>query len=189
MKNIIIGITGASGSLYAKKTIEAFVEKKCHLTIVASKTGEKVFEYETGERLEEFVNQFSSHVHLEDNSNLFASIASGSHLCDGMAIVPCSMSTLGELASGITPSLLTRAADVCLKQKRNLVIMPRETPLTSIHLKNMLTLSDCGATILPAMPGFYQHPKTITDLTAFMAGKVLECFQVEHQLYECWNGQ
>lgn len=189
MKHITIGVTGASGSLYAQRVIEAFIEQDCFLTVVASEMGDKVFEYETGVKLREMVKQYSSNIHWEDNKNLFASIASGSYPCDGMAIVPCSMSTLGELAAGITPNLLTRAADVCLKQKRTLVIMPRETPFTSIHLQNMLTLSNCGAIILPAMPGFYQQPKTLSDMIDFMAGKVLECFQIEHKLYERWSGR
>lgn len=189
MKHIIVGVTGASGSLYAQRAIEAFIEHDCFLTVVASDMGDKVFEYETGVKIKEFVKKYPTKIRWEENTNLFASIASGSYPCDGMAIVPCSMSTLGQLSAGITPNLLTRAADVCLKQKRTLVIMPRETPFTSIHLQNMLTLSNCGATILPAMPGFYQQPETVLDLIDFMAGRVLECFQIEHKLYKRWSGR
>lgn len=187
MKTFILGITGASGSLYAVHTAKALLEAGCRLHIVATDMGHRVMEYETGRSIQEWVAGLPDTASLEDNNNLFASIASGSHPCDGMAVVPCSMSTLGQLAAGITPNLLTRAADVTLKQKRPLVLVPRETPLTSIHLKNMLALAQCGACIVPAMPAYYNHPMTLDDIASFMAGRVLDCFGIENHIYTRWK--
>jgi 4-hydroxy-3-polyprenylbenzoate decarboxylase len=130
----------------------------------------------------------SAKVILEDNSNLFSSAASGSSRFDAMAVVPCSMSTLAKLAHGITDTLLTRAADVMMKERRKLVLVPREMPLSTMHLKNMTELSQLGAVILPAMPGFYGRPETMDDLIDFVAGKTLDCLGIENQCYKRWEG-
>lgn len=188
MKTYIIGITGASGSAYALRTVEALLRYGAALRIAATDMGRKVLEYETGRTLEAWAAGWGA-AEIENNADLFSPIASGSFPCAGMAVVPCSMSTLGKLAGGITPDLLTRAADVTLKQKRPLVLVPRETPLSPIHLQNMLALANCGVQIIPAMPGFYSHPQSIADIISFIAGKILDGFGIENDLYERWRGQ
>ncbi|MDP3013937.1 MAG: UbiX family flavin prenyltransferase, partial [Candidatus Subteraquimicrobiales bacterium] len=124
-----------------------------------------------------------------DCQNLNSSICSGSYKVEGMIICPCSMATLASIASGISSNLLERAADVTLKEARPLVVVPRETPLNQIHLKNMLKLSQAGALIVPAMPAFYHQPKNIEDLVSFVVGKVLDIFKIEHNLYKRWEGK
>ena len=140
METYIIGITGASGSAYALRISDALLESGAALRVVATDTGRRVLEYETGVSLERWAGERPNAV-LEDNADLFSPLASGSRRFTGMVVAPCSMSTLGRLACGVTTDLLTRAADVMLKQRRPLLLVPRETPLTSIHLQNMLTLS------------------------------------------------
>ena len=126
---------------------------------------------------------------LHSNRDLGATIASGSHGCSGMAIVPCSMKTLAGVAHGLSRNLVERAADVMLKEQRRLVIVPRETPMSLPQLKNMVLCAEAGAMILPAMPAFYQLPKTLDDLADFMAGKILSALGFEHELYPAWTGQ
>ena len=191
MKQYVVGITGASGSIYGLRTLEALLEAGARVRLILTETGEKVVAYETGrepgEWIAEFKARYTDRLILEDNKDLFTAAASGSHLADGMVIAPCSMSKLAHIAAGITPDLLTRAADVALKQRRPLVVMPRETPLSQIHLKNMLTLAECGAFIVPAMPAFYQKPKCLDDMADFMAGRVLDCLGVENHRYARWK--
>ena len=126
---------------------------------------------------------------LHSNRDLGATIASGSHGCSAMAIVPCSMKTMAAVAHGLSRNLIERAADVMLKEQRRLVIVPRETPMSLPQLKNMVLCAEAGAMILPAMPAFYQLPKTLDDLADFMAGKILSALGFEHQLYPPWTGQ
>jgi 4-hydroxy-3-polyprenylbenzoate decarboxylase len=192
MKKIILGLTGASGSIYFLRLAEQLSRQEAELHLIASQLGEKVLQYETGAVLKEQAELWSKNkarIILEDNNNLFSSAASGSSRFDAMAIVPCSMSTLGMLAHGITETLLTRAADVMLKERRRLVLVPRETPLSTVHLKNMTELSQQGAVILPAMPGFYGHPGTMEDLVDFVVGKLLDCLEIENECYQRWEGQ
>jgi 4-hydroxy-3-polyprenylbenzoate decarboxylase len=126
---------------------------------------------------------------LHSNRDLGATIASGSHGCRAMAIVPCSMKTLAAIAHGLSRNLIERAADVMLKEQRRLVIVPRETPMSLPQLRNMVLCAEAGAMILPAMPAFYQMPKTLDDLADFMAGKILSALGFEHELYPPWTGQ
>lgn len=192
MKKIIIGLTGASGSIYFLRLVEQLSSQEIELHLVASPNGENVLKHETGIVLSEQVKRWSkncANIILEDNSNLFSAIASGSARFDAMAVVPCSMSTLAKLANGISETLLTRAADVMLKERRKLVLVPRETPLSTLHLKNMTELSQLGAMILPAMPGFYGHPQTMEELVDFVAGKVLDALEIENEYYKRWEGQ
>ncbi|MGH9331012.1 MAG: UbiX family flavin prenyltransferase, partial [Vicinamibacterales bacterium] len=125
---------------------------------------------------------------LHSNKDLGAKIASGSQDCEGMAVVPCSMKTLAGIAHGLSRNLVERAADVMLKERRPLVIVPRETPMSLPQLKNMVLCAEAGAVLLPAMPAFYQGPKTLDDLADFMAGKVLSALGFEHSLYPAWTG-
>lgn len=192
MKKIIVGLTGASGSIYFLRLVEQLSQQQLELHLVASQHGEKVLEYETGVTLSEQVKRWKENragIILEDNSNLFSAIASGSAHFDAMAVVPCSMSTLAKLANGISETLLTRAADVMLKERRKLVLVPRETPLSTVHLKNMTELSQLGAVILPAMPGFYSHPQTMEELVDFVAGKILDSLEIENTCYKRWEGK
>jgi len=192
MKKIILGLTGASGSVYFSRLAQQLSQQEVELHLIASQLGEKVLQYETGVGLQDQLKRWSKNsarVILEDNSNLFSSAASGSSRFDAMAIVPCSMSTLAKLAHGVSDTLLTRAADVMLKERRKLVLVPREMPFSTLHLKNMTELSQLGATILPAMPGFYGRPETMDDLIDFVVGKILDSLEIENQLYKRWEGQ
>lgn len=192
MKKIIIGLTGASGSIYFSRLCEYLSLRDVTLHLIASELGEKVFQYETGHSLKEKVEDWSKtggKIVLEDNQNMFSAVASGSARFDAMAIIPCSMSTLAMISQGITQTLLTRAADVMLKERKRLVVVPRETPLSTLHLKNMTELSQLGAVLLPAMPGFYGHPQTLDDLVDFVVGKTLDCLEIEHNYYHRWEGQ
>lgn len=191
MKKIIIGITGASGSAYFLRVMEVLSQQEMEIHLIASDQGRKVLTYETGVILEEQTqlwNKSKADIILEDNENLFSPIASGSFRCDAMVILPCSMSTVAEIAGGITKTLLTRAADVMIKERRRLVLVPRETPLSAIHLKKMAELSQLGVTILPAMPGFYGHPQTLDEMIGFVAGKVLDSIEIENDCYQRWQG-
>ncbi len=192
MKKIILGLSGASGSIYFLRLAQRLSQQDIQLHLIASTQGEKVLQYETGITLENQVKLWSKNgakIILEDNSNLFSAAASGSSRFDAMVIVPCSMSTLAMLAHGITETLLTRAADVMIKDRRRLVLVPRETPLSAIHLKNMTELSLLGVTILPAMPGFYNKPETMDDLIDFVVGKTLDCLEIENNCYKRWEGE
>ncbi len=191
MKRIIVGITGASGSAYFLRVMEALSQQELEIHLIASEQGRKVLTYETGAVLEEKVRLWSSRrakIVLEDNENMFSPVASGSFRCDAMVILPCSMSTVAEIACGITKTLLTRAADVMIKEKRRLVLVPRETPLSTVHLRRMAELSELGVTILPAMPGFYGHPQTLDEIVGFVAGKVLDSLEIENDCYQRWKG-
>lgn len=190
MARYIIGITGASGSIYGVRVIEELLRRENEVHLVLTQNGGKVLAYELEKSLKEVLselNKCGSRMFVHDIEDLFAPIASGSFKVDGMAIVPCSMSTLGEIANGVSKNLLGRAADVCIKEGRKLIIVPRETPLSSIHLKNMLTLCELGINILPAMPGFYQRPKTMDDIINFVVGRVLSGLGIENNLYLKWG--
>lgn len=192
MKKIIIAITGASGSVYFKHLVDRLSAGEYELHLIATEHGSQVYEYEMGRSLGNQVEEWqksNGNIVLEDNGNLFSPAASGSWQCDAMAVIPCSMSTAAEIASGITKTLLTRAADVMLKENRKLLLVPRETPFSTNHLKNLYELSKLGVTILPAMPGFYNHPRTMEELVDFVAGKVLDNLGIENDCYERWNGR
>ena len=190
MKKIVVGITGASGSIYAKRMIEVLVEQGILVHVIATDTGKKVFNYELSLNLESWITEMQqqySNVKLEDNHNLFAGVASGSYGFDAVIILPCSMGTMAEISHGLSSNLLCRAADVALKESRPLIIVPRETPLNTIHLENMCRLSKVGATIIPAMPGFYHHPQTMDDLINFVVGKILSYLKIKHELCKKWE--
>lgn len=190
MKKIVVGITGASGSIYAKRLIEELLDAGIFTHIICTDNGKKVMKYETGMDLEEWVQELKkqySHVQLEDIYNLFAGVASGSYKFDAVVVIPCSMGTLAEISNGLAKNLLCRVADVALKENRRLVIVPRETPLNAIHLENMLKLSRMNVTILPAMPGYYHMPQTMQDLVDFVVGKVLDCLSIENNLFKKWG--
>jgi len=189
MKKIVVGWTGASGIIYGERMVTALLEAGCEVHLVFSAAAELVYRDEIGlgpgQSLYDFLpTKFAGKpVNLYDNSQLASRIASGSYPLAGMVVVPCSMSTLSGLAVGAADSLLKRAADVMLKERRPLLLVPRETPLSLIHLRNMTLLTEAGATIVPAMPAFYHHPEQIDDLVDFMVGKVLDLLGIEHSLF------
>jgi len=198
--SIAIGITGASGALYAMRTLAALLSRGARVEVVVSDYGRRLLRDELGDEANvdrlmpylaakygDAVGAGSIVVH--SNRDLGATIASGSHGCSGMAIVPCSMKTLAGVAHGLSRNLVERAADVMLKERRRLVIVPRETPMSLPQLKNMVLCAEAGAMILPAMPAFYQLPKTLDDLADFMAGKILAALGFEHDLYPPWTGR
>lgn len=190
MARYIIGITGASGSIYGVRVAEELLMRENEVHLILTQSGEKVLAYELERSLEDVLSGLGSiggKLIVHDIDDLFAPIASGSFRVDGMAIVPCSMSTLGEIANGVSKNLLGRAADVCIKEGRKLIIVPREMPVSSIHLRNMLSLSELGINILPAMPGFYHRPKTMEDIINFVVGRVLSTLGIENNLYLKWG--
>ena len=198
--SVAVAITGASGALYAVRTVAALLANGVHVELIVSDYGRRLLRDELGDQaaVERFVpfleSKYGSAVSagtltLHSNRDLGATIASGSHGCRGMAIIPCSMKTLAGVAHGLSRNLVERAADVMLKERRRLVIVPRETPMSLPQLKNMVLCAEAGATILPAMPAFYQLPKTLDDLADFMAGKILSALDFEHQLYPAWTGR
>jgi polyprenyl P-hydroxybenzoate/phenylacrylic acid decarboxylase-like protein len=254
----VVGITGASGSVYGVRLVQELLKRRFNVSLIISDPGKLVLEHELGivspreisknslrtndspamntcaklsnlkinekedprskpNELCEFkalirgfgfkdgriqtVSNAPSEPDIQENGaatggklryygddDLMAPICSGSHFTRGMIIIPCSMATLGSVANGISSSLIERTADVMLKESRELVLVPRETPFNRIHLKNMLSLQEAGARIVPAMPAFYHKPQTIEDMVNFVVGKVLDALGVEHDLFERWNG-
>jgi len=190
MKRIVVGWTGASGIIYGTRLVDALVASGCEVHLVFSAAAELVYRDEIGLPADLSLANLLQHqysnqaVIVYDNNRLDAKIASGSFPVSGMVVMPCSMSTLSALAVGAANSLLKRAADVMLKERRTLLLVPRETPLSLIHLHNMTLLTEAGAAIVPAMPAFYHHPQSMEDLVDFMAGKVLDLLGIEHNLYQ-----
>ncbi|MDN7012545.1 UbiX family flavin prenyltransferase [Methanoculleus sp. FWC-SCC3] len=179
-KEFVVGVTGASGIVYARRLLEVLCDNST-VHIVISDTARQIAGIE-GVNLEGFDAIYA------ENSDLAADIASGSFRYDGMAIVPCSMKTLAAVSNGFADNLITRAADVCLKEKRPLLLLLREMPLSRIHLKNMLAADEAGATVMVASPPFYQHPQTIDDLVDMVVARVLDHMGVDHDLGTRWSG-
>ena len=197
-RSFALAITGASGAIYATRTMAALLERGCHLELVVSDYGRRLLREELGERaaLDKMVDFLAGKygdgvrqgsMTLYSNKDLGAKIASGSQGCEGMVVVPCSMKTLAGIAHGLSRNLVERAADVMLKERRTLIIVPRETPMSLPQLKNMVLCAEAGAMIMPAMPAFYQMPKTLDDLADFMAGKILSALGFSHTLYPAWE--
>jgi flavin prenyltransferase len=197
---ITVGITGASGTIYGKRTVQLLAASRVVKTInlILSGTVPTVAQVELGVNLKD-ANQAKINEWLElpadskiirywQLGNLAAKPSSGSNKQIGMIIVPCSMGTLGAIASGAGSNLIHRAADVCLKEGRKLVIVPRETPFNQLHLENMLRLSNAGARILPASPSFYHKPKTIDDLVNHLCYRILDQFDIPHERKTQWTG-
>ena len=194
----IVGITGASGALYGVRTLAALMERGYQIEVVVSDLGRRVLREELGDvvidRLADYlVSKYGQVVRVgalavRSNKDVGAEIASGSHRCDAMVIVPCSMKTMAAVAHGLSRNLIERSADVMLKEQRRLILVPRETPMSLPQLRNMVLCAEAGALVMPAMPAFYQGPRTLDDLADFMAGKILTALGVEHDLYPAWTG-
>jgi 4-hydroxy-3-polyprenylbenzoate decarboxylase len=191
----LLAITGASGSIYGLRLTEELLRSDHQVTLVASKSGREVCRFETGvildnaDSLKQRWQLPEAHLTIRVADDLWAPEASGSAAPDAMVVAPCSMGTLGRIAAGISGNLIERAADVMLKEAKPLLLVPRETPFSAIHLENLLKLSRCGARIVPAMPAFYQKPETIEDLVNFVVGKVLDQLGVEQNLFRRWGDQ
>lgn len=197
MQNIVVGITGASGAIYGLRLIKELLGAQQNVAVLLSNAGRQVLAYETGLKLDPdplaCAEQLGSHFKGVDApryyamEDFFAPIASGSSAPDAVVICPCSMGTVGRIAAGLSDNLLERVADVALKEQKKLLLVPRETPFNQLHLQNLLRLSQAGAQILPAMPGFYHQPQSINELVDFVVGKLLDQLGVAHQLFTRWG--
>ena len=198
-RRIVLAVTGASGAIYAMRTLSALLQHGQHVDLVITEFGRRLLADELGpaarvDRLQAYLEEtWGEGVRrggwvLHSNKDLGARIASGSKGADAMVIVPCSMKTMAAVAHGLSRSLVERAADVMLKERRPLIVVPRETPMSLPQLRNMVLCAEAGAMMMPAMPAFYQLPKTLDDLADFMAGKILTALGFRHQLYPAWKG-
>ena len=199
-RRIVTAVTGASGAIYAARFVKACLETGATVELVASDFGHRLLLEELGlnlkaETFESWLDRAygpapgrTGRVVLHGDRELGAPIASGSQRWDGMAVIPCSMKSLAAIAHGLAGNLVERAADVTLKERRPLVLVPRETPLNLVHIENMRAAALAGAAIAPAMPAFYQKPETIEDLADFVVGRVLALLGIDHALFAPWEG-
>lgn len=201
MATFALGFTGGSGAPYGLRLLDALVTQGHDVHLVVTAAGEKMLQLESGLRLGKTLREKEGAIagaveadakpgslRLFDIDNHAAPMASGSFRCAGMAIAPCSMGTAGRIAAGVSSNLIERAADVMLKERRRLVLVPRETPLNDIHLENLLRLRRAGADILPAMPAFYNKPRTLSDMVDFVVGRILDRLAVDSDLTFRWGG-
>ncbi len=201
---IIVALSGASGTVYGIRTLQFLLSNNYKVDLVISESASRVAKEEINlnlslepeilkEQVLSYLEESSgkklqrAFLNVWKHNDIAASISSGSYRTLGMIIIPCSMGTIGAIASGTSDNLLTRAADVCLKERRKIVLVPREMPLSTIHLENMLKLSKMGAIIAPACPGFYHKPKELIESIDFVVGKALDLFGIEHSLFKRWK--
>lgn len=199
----MVGITGASGTIYGQRLVEVLLLANHRVDLIVTDAGFEVGRLELGwetskDNLEsniEFLNRFyasrgvpTENLRVYDLFNIASDIASGSVNVEAMIVVPCSMGTLASIATGQSGNLLERVADVMLKEKRQLVLVPRETPFSTIHLRNLLTVAEAGAHVLPAMPGFYHRPETLEDVVDFVVGKILNTLNLPQDILQQWMG-
>lgn len=187
MKRVVVGITGASGSIYGLSLVRVLLEAGCWIDLIITEAGRLVLEDEVRKEDYQWMFQGPTNLHIYDNRELMSDIASGSALFDSLVIAPCSMDTVSAVASGRSSNLLERVADVALKEKRRCVLVPRETPLSIIHLRNLLTVAEAGAIVLPAMPAFYHKPQDIHDLVKFIVGKILNILGMPQGVLKPWQ--
>lgn len=195
-KSIILAITGASGSIYGIRLLEELLKAGREVHLVVTDTAKYVIKRETGIEVTDNADVLISNIlktkppgdlQIHSNSDLTSQLASGSCLAGDMVVAPCSMGTLGRIAAGVSSTLIERAADVTLKERRRLILLARETPLNTIHLENMVRLSRAGAIIFPPSPGFYNDPQSIHDLVDFIVLKVLDLMEIENELVGRWQ--
>lgn len=199
-KRVFVGLTGGSGHAYGERLVRELVAAGVDVSLSATAAARKVLLHERGVdigadglRLSAALPGWlgadvAAHVHAHASDAVEAPPSSGTALTDGVVICPCSMGTMARVSVGFSSNLVERAADVALKERRTLVLVPRETPLSAIHLENMLRLARLGAVILPAMPGFYHHPRTIDDLVGHVVGKILDALRIENSVGARWRG-
>jgi len=194
-KTFVLGVTGGSGAPYALRLLEALLAAGHRLQLVVSPAGARVLRYEAGLPTDAADFDYASlapaplrsRLEVFDVAAVESTPASGSAVIDGVVLCPCSMGTLARVAHGFSSNLVERAADVALKEGRRLVVVPRETPLSVIHLRNMLALAEAGAVVLPAMPGFYHRPGHVADLVDFVVGRILDKLGLDHELAARWR--
>jgi 4-hydroxy-3-polyprenylbenzoate decarboxylase len=189
-----VAITGASGSIYGLRLVEELLRAGRSVHLVVSDWGQKVAAMETGRAIADWRQDWlaaapASRLTMHDPADLAAAVSSGSYRLGGTVVAPCSTSSLGAIASGAARNLVHRAAGVALKEGWPLILVPRETPLSLIDLRNLTSLAEAGAVILPAMPGFYHRPRGIDDLVNHVVGKILNRLGIEHKLFEPWDGK
>jgi len=191
VKQIILAISGASGAAYARRLAACLVERDVHLHLVISPYGQRVLADELDVRrvsLEALLGHTPANATLYPYHDQGARIASGSFLTHGMVVCPCSNNTLGAIASGTADNLIARAAAVTLKERRRLILVPRETPLSLVHLRNLTAVTEAGAVVIPAAPGFYHHPATIEQLVDFIVQRILDQLDLDVEIAPRWEG-
>ena len=198
-KTICLALTGASGMPYGLRLLECLLVAGCKVQLLYSQAAQIVakqeMDFELPSRpsdakialLKQFITVNPENLSVFGREEWFAPVASGSNPPDAMVVCPCSMGTLAAIAQGLADNLIERAADVVLKEQRKLILVPRESPFSTIHLENMLRLSRAGAVILPPNPGFYQHPKTVADMVDFVVARILDQLAIPHQLMQRWG--
>ena len=184
MLKLIVAITGSTGVIYGVRLLEVLKEKNIQTHLILTEWAQKCIAMETDYKLDQVRSLATT---VSDETNMAASVSSGTHKIDGMIVIPCSMKTLSSIANGYDETLVARSAGVTLKESRKLVLVTRETPLTAINLENMLKLARLGVVILPPVPGFYTKPKTIDEIVSHTVGKCLDQFDIEHNLYKRWG--
>ena len=186
MRPVIVGISGGSGSVLARETVDELVARDVPIILVCSNDARLVWQEEMEEPFQAALSQWREHPHFADYSigDMKAPIASGTYPTKGMVVVPCSMNSVAAMAHGLASNLLLRAADVCLKERRRLVVVPRETPLHAVHLENLTTLARMGAVILPPHPPFYLKPRSVHDIVRFMVARTLVALGIDESLEE-----
>lgn len=200
MGNYTLAITGASGMPYARRTLQLLLDGGHTVHCAASSSGMRVLDIEEGlalkgepqedaERLRKWAGATGGELLVHHRGNVAAPIASGSFRIDGMAVAPCSGGTLGRIANGVGGGLIERAAEVCLKERTRLVLVPRETPLSRVYIQNMLKATDAGAVVLPASPGFYHRPESIADLVDMVAGRIVALLGLDSDALKPWTGR
>ena len=182
---IVVAITGASGVVYGYQLLRSLVSAGKKVSLIVSENGAKLLSIELGLNLSSLESIADA---VYRNDQLDSDLASGSTRFQAMVIAPCSMRTLASIASGTSEKLISRVAEVCLKERRTLIVVPRETPLSLIHIENMRRLTLSGGIVLPAMPAFYYRPKTVEEMVSYVVGKILDQLGVEHDLYPRWRG-
>ena len=186
MRRLVVGLTGATGAILGIRLLEALKDCKVETHLVISAWAHRTIEHETRYTAKEVIALASVY---HNSSNMAASISSGSFLTEGMVIIPCSMRTLGGIAQGYGEHLVHRAADVVLKERRKLVLVVRESPLSEVHIENMLKLARMGVTIIPPMPAFYNHPKSVDHIVNHIVARVLDQFAIETDFVKRWDGR
>ncbi|MBS3778408.1 MAG: UbiX family flavin prenyltransferase [Candidatus Thermoplasmatota archaeon] len=184
MKQVLVGITGASGSIYGVGLLQELQKKDVSVHLIFSKTAKQILPFETNNTVESVMDLADE---IYENDDLFAGPASGSFQIDAMVLVPCSMKTLAAIATGYADCLITRSASVMLKENKSLIVVPRETPFDLAGLQNMIQVHLAGGTILPASPGFYHKPASVSDLVDFIVGKILDQLSIPHDLFKRWE--
>ena len=186
LRPIVVGISGASGSILAKETVDELLQRDLPIIVVCSNDARLVWQEEMEVPFSETLAQWREHPHFTDYAigDMKAPIASGTYPTQGMVVVPCSMGSIASIAHGLANNLLLRAADVCLKERRRLVVVPRETPLHSVHLENMLTLARMDVVVLPPEPAFYLKPDSVRDIVSFVVGRILVALGINESLDE-----